>query len=252
MFMNSDCEAYAKHNSYQFHIYTYLLSRIIPSIKECDNVLDVGCGDGNIIVLDKNHCIFARIDIASESASKDILSAIKEGHIHHVVSSSCFHWIEDQPKALANLLKVINPRDSSINLILCYGTVDYMNYATEKALNNQELSPYLKKLKEFHELLLLPWRRAWMIEPDPIKAYKKMMIEVGYKEDGITIEKLDEFKYTFNHSSIIAIQASFPDVLAEIEKMGLKDQFFKQFIDDILEYNARHQGDKLMMPISMI
>ncbi|CAK9298691.1 unnamed protein product [Gordionus sp. m RMFG-2023] len=290
--MNSDCEAYANQNAYQSYVYAYLLSRIIPSIKECDNVLDVGCGDGkstdllyqtlittnhdnefkgSVLGIDllppmveysrERYCsnlkslIFAKIDIASENASENILSTIKEGYIDHVVSSSCFHWIEDQPKALANLLKVINPGVSSINLILYYGIVDSANYATVRALNNQEFSPHLKKLKEFHEGLLLPWRRAWMIEADPIKAYKKMMIDVGYNEDGITIEKLNETKYSFLPSPEVAvncIQASFPDVLAEIEKMGLKEKFFRQFINNMLDYNARYRGNKLTMSFPLM
>ncbi|CAK9298692.1 unnamed protein product [Gordionus sp. m RMFG-2023] len=46
MLMNSDCDVYANHNSYQSSIYAHLLSRIISRIKEHDKILDVGCGDG--------------------------------------------------------------------------------------------------------------------------------------------------------------------------------------------------------------
>ncbi|CAK9298686.1 unnamed protein product [Gordionus sp. m RMFG-2023] len=290
--MNSDCEAYASHNSYQSSIYEYLISRIVPLIKEHDNILDVGSGDGkstnllyktlltahnntefevNILGIDllsrmteyarerycsqKKSLTFANIDIASKNAAENILNATKGDVIDHVVSSCCFHWVGDQLKAFANLLKVINSEGGSINIILGDRIVGSLNYATERALDNQEFSPHLKKLKEYHDGLLLPWRRAWMMEHDPIMAYKKILIEAGYKEDKITIEKLDEIKYSFQPSLEAAanfVQGCFPDVLADIEKSGLKEQFFKQFMKNMLKYNEKHYGDKMKMCIPLM
>ncbi|CAK9298681.1 unnamed protein product [Gordionus sp. m RMFG-2023] len=285
--MNSDCESYASHNSYQFSIYQYLISRIVPHIKEHDNILDVGSGDGkctnllyetllnahdniefkvNVLGIDllsrmieyarERYCShqksleFSNIDITSKNAPENILNASKGGVIDHVVSSCCFHWVGDQLKAFANLLKVINWDGGSINIILNCRIVGSLNYATERTLDNQELSPHLKKLKKFYDGLLLPWRRAWMIEHDPILAYKKIMIEAGYKEDKITIEEIDEINYSFQPSIEAAanfVQGFFPDVLADIDKSGLKEQFFKMFMKNVLEYNEKHYGDKLKM-----
>ncbi|CAK9298688.1 unnamed protein product [Gordionus sp. m RMFG-2023] len=284
MFMNSNCEVYANHNSHQSSIYAYLIFRLIPRIKEHDKILDVGCGDGkstnllyktllttnndefkgSVLGIDillpmveysrkhycssKNSLAFAKIDIASEDAVGNILSTIKEGLIDHVVSSCCFQWIEDQPKALSNLLKVLNPKTGSINLIFFYRIIESLNYATDVILTNEALSPYLKKLKEYNERFLLPWRRSWMIEPDPINSYKRIMIKSGCKEDKIKIEQLDEIKYSLQPSSEEAVnyvKGFFPDVLAEIDKVGLKEEFFKQFVEYILNYNEKHYGDKL-------
>ncbi|CAK9298682.1 unnamed protein product [Gordionus sp. m RMFG-2023] len=89
-----------------------------------------------------------------------------------------------------------------------------------------------------------------MIEHDPILAYKKIMIEAGYKEDKITIEEIDEINYSFQPSIEAAanfVQGFFPDVLADIDKSGLKEQFFKMFMKNVLEYNEKHYGDKLKM-----
>ncbi|CAK9298683.1 unnamed protein product [Gordionus sp. m RMFG-2023] len=260
---------------------------VIPHIKEHDNILDVGSGDGkctnllyetlltvhdniefkvNILGIDllsrmieyakERYCShqksleFANIDITSKNAAENILKATKGVVFDHVVSSCCFHWVGDQLKAFDNLLKIIKPEGGSINIILSDGIVESLNYATERALDNQELSPHLKKLKEYYDGLLLPWRRSWMMEPNPILAYKKILIEAGYKEDKITIEAIDEIKYSFQPSIEAAanfVQGFFPDVLADVDKSGLKEQFFKMFVENILEYNERHYGDKLKM-----
>ncbi|CAK9298700.1 unnamed protein product [Gordionus sp. m RMFG-2023] len=284
--MNSDCETYTRYNSYACSVYSYLIPRVIPYIKERDNILDLGCGEGkstnllyktlltthkenefegNVLGIDllspmieyaKEHYSsanerslkFSNIDISSEDAVKTIFNAVKGEFIDCVVSSLCFHWIEDQTKALANLLKVINPKVGSIKMIYGDRVADNLVYATERVLNNQELSPYLKKFKELHENLLLPWRRAWMLESDPISSYKKIMVDLGYDKDKIKIEQLDEINYSIKPSQEAAtnyLRGFFPDVLAEIDKAGLREQFFKQFAENVFDYNQKHYGDKL-------
>jgi arsenite methyltransferase len=94
-----------------------------------DNVLDVGAGTGHLAayvaeLVGENGRVIAidplplRVDIARARAGRRIearvgraedLSAFDDGSFDVVYLNSVFHWIEDKPRALAQIYRVLRP-----------------------------------------------------------------------------------------------------------------------------------------------
>jgi ubiquinone/menaquinone biosynthesis C-methylase UbiE len=133
-----------------------VVDKIVPYLKECDRILDIGCGGGHIAksLKDANYSVIA-LDIVNKSSFPDVQPIIYDGHVIPFPDDSfdvaflltVLHHIKDPLATLAEAKRVAR------RIVIMEDLYDgwfqkYMTFAMDSFLNREFFGhPHSNKTK---------------------------------------------------------------------------------------------------------
>lgn len=237
---------YQKFNSLQRAAASEIINELIHLLEnEVSSLLDIGCGPGDVLIeviapkLPKG-CKIVGIDISAEmveSAKKNFGSENVEFHrsdisaefedcvknlredqrLFDVITSFyCFHWVQNQKRALKNVSKLLKPNGSILMFFLVSTEVFdiYAKLSTFKCYQD-----YMRDYKNF----ISPYHRV----ANPMRLFKKNFSAAGLKAKHLEIRE-QCFIYKNDDEFLNSMMAVNPFV------KRLPDNLKNQFTQDYL------------------
>lgn len=178
-----DAGEYNKHASFVASFGSNLIDNLNPSVHK--NVLDLGCGDGELAEKIKSMGInVVGIDSSQEmvQATNDrgITAYVMDGHNIHfdtqfdaVFSNAVLHWLTQPEKVLAGINNVLRPNGTFIAEFGGAGNIQALLDAMQETFKEQ---PTFGKFKH-------PWYFP------SLESYTDLLLEHGFRVDNIELFK---------------------------------------------------------------
>ncbi|KAF2903031.1 hypothetical protein ILUMI_03149 [Ignelater luminosus] len=209
---------YSKYNGLQKNDATFVLKnyfRLVQWKKDGnDAILDIGCGAGDVtndlllpflpknfgklvgVDLSEDMVEFARTRYKSSKISfeqmnieaEDIPVDFEEA-FDHVFSFYCLHWIQDQRKALSNILKMLRPGGDMLLTFLASNPIFEIYESLSKS---GRWESYMENFKNY----VSPYQYS----SNPDKELKELLEEVGFQTQ---VCKVEERIYVYPNAAVL-------------------------------------------------
>lgn len=248
-FINPD--EYEKHSKLQYNFAHQMIS--MANIKNTDNVLDIGCGDGKITSdiadmafngrvigtdISENMIQFANRAHAKNKKNLAFLVMDAENNIFKnqfevVVSFCCLHWVKNQSSALSGIKSALKKDGEAILLV---------------PLRHEELYSAIEIV-----INKLKWKTYFKDFYNPHVFFTKKQYEIFLTSAGLSPKILDEEIMTYSFDKIdemgLFLKAWLPH-LKNIPK-DFHDYFMQEIVSIFTEIVPDDQGCYLM-PLRML
>ncbi|KAK5643228.1 hypothetical protein RI129_007073 [Pyrocoelia pectoralis] len=232
---------YSKYNGLQKSDATYVLDNYIDLIKwkKDANILDVGCGAGDVISelllprlplkfeklvgvdlseemieFAKNHCQNSKITFEQMNIATDDIPVEFEENFDHILSFYCLHWVQDQRKALLNIYKMLKEGGDVLLTFLANNPIFEIYQSLSK---KGRWESYMENVKNY----VSPYQYS----ENPDKQLEEVLIDVGFDID---VCKTEDRIYVYPNvavlkKSITAVSPFYSQIPSKMQEDYLSD-----------------------------
>jgi len=249
---------YSKYNGLQKNDATFVLKnyfRLLQWKKDGeDAILDIGCGAGDVTkdlllpLVPKTFGKLIGVDISEEMVefaktrcenskisfeqmnieAEDIPVDFEEG-FDHILSFYCLHWIQDQRKALANILKMLKPGGDILVTFLATNPIFDIYESLSK---NGRWESYMENFKKY----VSPYQNS----ENPETELEKLLKDVGFE---VEVCKVEPRIYVY--PNVAVLKKSITAVSPFYNKIpdNLKNEYLSDYMTEVKKLNLMESND---------